>query len=113
MISLHPEFLSKDGKLQFAVLPYEEFLQVQATLARTTERELADVKYGSPFDNLSAEELARRQGVIAAKAQRHCTARGTRRIGKASMRLWKNGAGISNSHPHSIGYQHRQLLLPP
>jgi len=33
MISLHPEFLTKDGKRAFAVLPYEEFLALQEFLA--------------------------------------------------------------------------------
>ena len=33
MISLHPEFLTKDGKRQFAVLPYEEFVALQEVLA--------------------------------------------------------------------------------
>jgi len=64
MIELHPEILTKDGKPQFAVLPYEEFVQVREAL-----RELnggvpeADPRYGAFHDNLSAEELARRQGV--------------------------------------------------
>lgn len=29
MISLHPEFLTKEGKKEFVVLPYEEFLVLQ------------------------------------------------------------------------------------
>ena len=33
MLKLHPEILSKDGKKQFVVLPYEEFLAVQERLA--------------------------------------------------------------------------------
>lgn len=32
MLTLHPEILSKNGKKQFAVLPYEEFLAVQQRL---------------------------------------------------------------------------------
>ncbi len=32
MIPLHPEFLTKDGKKAFAVLPYEEFVAVQELL---------------------------------------------------------------------------------
>ncbi len=32
MIDLHPEFISKDGKPAFAVIPYEEFIQIQALL---------------------------------------------------------------------------------
>jgi len=63
MMTIHPEILNKDGKPQFAVLPYEEFEQVQAALARLNEQQLADPRYGGFYDNLSAEELARRQGV--------------------------------------------------
>ena len=33
MISLHPEFLTKDGKKEFAVLPYEEFIALQEVLS--------------------------------------------------------------------------------
>lgn len=64
MIELHPEVLTKDGKPQFAVLPYAEFLQVREAL-----RELngggpaSDPRYGGFYDNLSTAELARRQGV--------------------------------------------------
>ncbi|QIR40639.1 type II toxin-antitoxin system Phd/YefM family antitoxin [Tolypothrix sp. PCC 7910] len=32
MIELHPEFISKNGQREFAVLPYEEFLQIQELL---------------------------------------------------------------------------------
>jgi hypothetical protein len=37
MIKLHPEFLTKDGQRQFAVLPYDEFLAVQERLADAEE----------------------------------------------------------------------------
>jgi len=33
VIELHPEFLTKDGKKEFAVLPYEEFVALQEVLA--------------------------------------------------------------------------------
>ncbi len=33
MLKLHPEILVKDGKKQFAVLPYEEFVALQQCLA--------------------------------------------------------------------------------
>lgn len=33
MLKLHPEILVKNGKKQFAVLPYEEFLAVKERLA--------------------------------------------------------------------------------
>lgn len=32
MLTLHPEILSRDGKRQFAVLPYEEFLALRERL---------------------------------------------------------------------------------
>ncbi len=33
LLKLHPEILRKDGKKQFVVLPYEEFVAVQERLA--------------------------------------------------------------------------------
>lgn len=33
MIELHPEILEKDGKKQFVILPYEEFVAIQQALA--------------------------------------------------------------------------------
>lgn len=63
MIDLHAEILSTDGEPQFAVLPYGEFLQVKAALVRLTGKTMEDPRYGSFYDKLSAEELARRQGV--------------------------------------------------
>ncbi len=32
MIELHPEFLTKNGQKEFAVLPYEEFLKIKDLL---------------------------------------------------------------------------------
>jgi PHD/YefM family antitoxin component YafN of YafNO toxin-antitoxin module len=32
MIQLHPEFLTKNGNKEFAVLPYEEFIKIQELL---------------------------------------------------------------------------------
>lgn len=64
MIELHPEILTKNGKPEFAVLTYEEFVQVQEALRRSNGGwPQPDPRYGGFFDNLSAEELARRQGV--------------------------------------------------
>ena len=33
MLKLHPEILVKDGKKQFAVLPYDEYVALQERLA--------------------------------------------------------------------------------
>ncbi len=37
MIHLHPEFLTKNGKKEFAVLPYEEFVKLQKLLNKLEE----------------------------------------------------------------------------
>jgi hypothetical protein len=61
MIILHPDILSKEGKPQFAVLPYDEFLKVKEAL-RMCDMESSRC-YGGFFENLTADELAKRQGV--------------------------------------------------
>ncbi|HEX9735582.1 MAG TPA: type II toxin-antitoxin system Phd/YefM family antitoxin [Thermoanaerobaculia bacterium] len=33
MIELHPQILEKDGKKEFVVLPYDEFVQIEEELA--------------------------------------------------------------------------------
>ncbi len=32
MLSLHPDFIKKDGQKMFAVIPYDEFIRVQEAL---------------------------------------------------------------------------------
>lgn len=32
MVTLHPKILEKDGKKEFAVLPYDEFIKIQEEL---------------------------------------------------------------------------------
>ncbi len=45
MIELHPEFISKNGQKEFAVLPNEEFLQIQALLEDLEDlRDLREAK---------------------------------------------------------------------
>lgn len=45
MIELHPEFLTKNGQKQFAVLPYEEFLKIKELLEDLEDlRDLWDAK---------------------------------------------------------------------
>lgn len=36
-MELHPEFLSKNGKKEFVILPYEEFVALQEQLANTED----------------------------------------------------------------------------
>jgi hypothetical protein len=64
MIELHPEILTKNGKPEFVVLPFEEFLRLrEALMAQPGAQIVPDPRYGGFWDNLSTEELARRQGV--------------------------------------------------
>jgi hypothetical protein len=45
MVSLHPEILSKDGRKEFAVIPYEEFVAVQEMLDDIEDlQDFADAK---------------------------------------------------------------------
>ena len=45
MIELHPEFLTKNGEKQFAILPYEEFLKIKELLEDLEDlRDLRDAK---------------------------------------------------------------------
>ncbi len=67
-MELHPEILSKNGKPEFVVLPLSEFMKLREELISNGGTTIApDPRYGSFWDNLSAEELARRQGVKPAK----------------------------------------------
>ena len=42
MIELHPEFITKNGKKEFAILPYEEFVKIQELL--TDLEDLQDLR---------------------------------------------------------------------
>ena len=64
MIELHPKIVNKDGKPESVVLPYEEYMKVQEALQHLAGNSpQPDPRYGGYWDNLSAEELAKRQGV--------------------------------------------------
>lgn len=52
MISLHPEFLTKDGKKEFAVLPYEEFVALQEVLADAAD--LIDLREAKADESTAA-----------------------------------------------------------
>jgi hypothetical protein len=51
MIHLHPEILMKDGKEQFAILPWEEFVQIQALLEDA--RDLLELRKAKAEDDNS------------------------------------------------------------
>ncbi len=63
MIEIHPAILSKDGKPEFVVLPFEEFMRLREELmSQGGAAILPDPRYGGFWENLPAAELARRQG---------------------------------------------------
>ena len=65
MIKLHPEILRKDGKEQFAVLPYEEFLAIQELLEDADDLRAMDQAkaedHGEP--GVPLEEVKRKLGI--------------------------------------------------
>ena len=64
MISLHPEFLSKNGKKEFAVLPYEEFVRIEELLGILEDlRDLREAKQSeAQLPTVTLEEVKRRLG---------------------------------------------------
>lgn len=62
MITLHPEFLKKEGRNEFVVLPYEEFVALQELLEdaedvldlRTAKQEEKD-KPSASIENVKKE----------------------------------------------------------
>jgi len=67
MLKLHPEVLKKNGKKEFVVLPYEEFLAIQERLADLEDlRDLREAKRregkapGIPLADVRRRLLAKR-----------------------------------------------------
>ena len=64
-LKLHPEYLVKDGKKQFVVLPYEEFEALQEVLADAQDlidlRKAKEVEGDEPAATL--EEVKRQLGL--------------------------------------------------
>ena len=62
MISLHPHILRKDGKEQFVILPYDEFLAIQERLDDAEDvlelRRAKQAEEGAP--TLSLDEVKQR-----------------------------------------------------
>lgn len=65
MIKLHPEILRKNGKEEFVVLPYEEFVALQELLADVEDvLELRQAKLLEGNEpGVSLEEMRRRFGL--------------------------------------------------
>ena len=65
MITLHPEILKKNGKKEFVVLPYEEYVQLQELLADAEDLlELRQAKQEQGNDpTVSLAEVRKRFGL--------------------------------------------------
>jgi hypothetical protein len=65
MITLHPEFLTENGKPKSVVLPYEEFLELQRVVADAEDllalREATAEEATAP--TLSSDEVRRQLGL--------------------------------------------------
>jgi PHD/YefM family antitoxin component YafN of YafNO toxin-antitoxin module len=65
MIQLHPEFITKNGKKEFAVIPYEEFEALQELIAEIED--LMDLRTAKEEDankpSVSLAEVKRMLGL--------------------------------------------------
>ena len=65
MIDLHPEILKRDGKEQFAILPYEEFVALRESIEDAQDllalRKAREEDTGEP--GVSLDEMMRRFGM--------------------------------------------------
>lgn len=65
MLALHPEILSKNGKKQFVILPYEEFVALQEELSAAAD--LRDLRKAQRKEGrkpiVSITEAKRRLGI--------------------------------------------------
>ena len=65
MVTLHPNILEQNGKKQFVVIPYEEFLKIQEELSDYEDlqelRQAKEVERNAPTVNL--EEAKKALGV--------------------------------------------------
>jgi alanine racemase len=63
-MTLHPEYLTKEGVKEFAVLPYDEFLELQEELEQAQDilalREARSENEGQP--GISLEEMKKGVG---------------------------------------------------
>ena len=64
-IELHPEFLTKDGRREFAVLRYEEFVELEEWLQDASDLlEIQDARVELPDEaNIPLDELEKEFGL--------------------------------------------------
>ena len=65
MVTLHPNILEQNGKKQFAVIPYEEFLKIQEELSDYEDlkelRQAKEAERNAP--TVSLEEAKKELGI--------------------------------------------------
>ncbi|MEW6607428.1 MAG: type II toxin-antitoxin system Phd/YefM family antitoxin [bacterium] len=62
MTRLHPNILEKDGNKEFAILPYEEFIQIQEEIADYEDlKELRLAKEEEKYSSTISLEEARKE----------------------------------------------------
>jgi len=65
MVTQHPNILEQDGKKQFAVIPYEEFLKIQEELSDYEDlkelRQAKEAEKNAP--TVSMEEAKKKLGI--------------------------------------------------
>ncbi len=65
MIKINPQFLTRDGKREYAVLPYEEFEEIQDRLEDAEDILALELARREDADKptISLEEMQRRLGM--------------------------------------------------
>ena len=78
MVTLHAQIISRGGKKEYAIVPYEEFLRVQEQLQEYEDlrclREAKEAERDAP--TIGIDELKKNLGVQAGRTRRHIKTRG-------------------------------------
>jgi hypothetical protein len=78
MVNLHPQIIRQDGKKEYAVLPYEEFLKLQERLQDYEDlRSLREAKEAEKDEpTIGIDELKKKIGVRTNRTRRRTKTRG-------------------------------------
>jgi hypothetical protein len=78
MVILHAQIIRKDGKKEYAVLPYEEFLKIQEQLQDYEDlrslREAKEAEKDAP--TIGIDELKKKIGARTSRSSRRTKTRG-------------------------------------
>ena len=78
MVVLHAQIIRKDGKKEYAVLPYEEFLKIQEQLQDYEDlrslREAKEAEKDAP--TIGIDELKKKIGARTSRSRRRMKTRG-------------------------------------